>query len=252
MTYIGNPVSQLDGTWAQDWNCVAATVSELGDCSSLGFWKVPPSRIRTLTGDYLGGLTYTDAAEALKTATNGDVVVSYLYWVPSSTLDDLLNAPRISGIVIDCSVTRYTPFRTGTFTGLHSVVVGAKRIITLKRSDGTSYKQKQAFVMDPINNTWVWWPWSLLMQAANYAAGAGLIHVIYTRDLANVTRTTTSDGYIRSSAHITNNKISPFVNGKSFTVIQTIRGGVWTVQGREGKGWSRIGTNKYVVGGKLR
>lgn len=258
MTYLGNAVTQLDGSKYAHQNCVLATTSVLGDTSTLGFHRITPARLRVLSGDTLGGVTYTTAAKTILGATNNEVKLTVLYWAPQnsteSTLDDILDARRATALSIDCSVTRYTPFRTGTFTGGHTITVGAKRYVTITRSDGSTYRQKQAYVMDSGHSTakWVWWPWSLLIKAAKARTGNNTIHVMYTRDVTNVTRVAASDGPIRSSATIANNKVGMVYKGKSYVVLDTVKGSAWTVDGRTGTGWSKLGAGKFVSGGRLR
>lgn len=253
MIYLGDAVSQLDGSTFAHQNCVAACTSELGDCDSLGYWNVRPSTIRKLTGDTSGGLSYDDSIAALKAATG--IGLKVLYWVSESALDDAIDSPRVAAISIDCSVTRYTPFRTGTYTGRHNVVVGGKRYVTVTRSDGSTYSQKQAYVMDPgrTDAVWVWWPWSLLIKAAKASTGNGTIHLYYTRDFTNVKRTVESDGAIRTSTSVTATKVGTVRKGEIYTVLTTAKGGEWgSGTTHPGNGWSKIGTSKFVNGGRLR
>lgn len=256
MIYLGVPVSQLDGSTFAHSNCVAACTSEAGDCSSLGFWNVKPATIRKLTGDTSGGLSYDDCIAALKKATGGEVALSVLYWAPESTLEDLVTAGRVVGLSIHTAVTRYTPYRTGTYVGRHNVIIGAKRYATITRSDGTKYQQKQGYVMDPGRTTarWEWWPWTLILQAANRSTETtDKIHVYYTRDLVNVKRTVDSDGSIRATASDTATKVGTVSAGQIYTVLTTVKGGTWgTTTSNPGNGWSKIGTSKYVNGRRLR
>lgn len=259
MVYLSDAVSQLDGSKYAHQNCVAACTSALGDTSSLSWWNVPPAKIRTLTGDISGGISYDDSVAALKTATGGEVDLKVMYWAPINstvdTLDDLITAGRVVAISILTSVTRYTPFNTGTFTGRHNVVVGAKRTILITREDGTRVNQKQGLVMDPGRTTakWVWWPWSLIIKAAKASTGSNHMHCYYTRDLTKVTRTAKSSGAVRSVPEVrTGNIVGRVVKGQGYSVLDTVRGSRWTLDGREGYGWSKIGDRKYVHGGRLR
>lgn len=247
--YYSNPVSQIDHTAYQNLNCVAATASMLADTSSLGFWNVTPARIRSLSGDTSGGITYTAASNAVQNATGGDVNLQILYWAPQnanrSTLDDLLEAPRSVGIVIHCAYTVNTPFRTGWFAGTHSVVVVAKR-----HRNGV----KQALVMDPGRSDpkAVWWPWALLIKAAKGAAGGDFIHVLYTRDMDDVKRVAKKNGAIRSAPRQDAPRVSTITAGNVYTVYGTVRGGQWEVPYHQGRGWSKLGVNKFAHGGRIR
>lgn len=256
--YLGRPVSQIDGSWAQNLNCVLASTSELGDCSSLGFWRISPARLRSLSGDYVGGVTYDDAKKTLANATNGEVNLTIVYWAPEnsseSTLDNILSARRVTGISIDAGVTRYTPFRTGTFTGGHTVVVGSKRNAYVYIND-KRVLQKQALVMDPGHGTakWVWWPWSLLIKAAKARTGGNMIHVIYTRDLTNVNRLVKSTGAVRTEPRMRATKVGEVTKGEIVRVITTVRGGTWEYgTHHRGIGWAKLGDKRYTHGGRVR
>lgn len=254
MTYIGNAVTQLDGSKFAHQNCVLATTSVLIDSASLGYWKVKPSRLRTLSGDTSGGVTYSLAESTAAKATDKEVNLTTVYWAPEnsseSTLDNILSAPRLTAISIDAGVTRYTPFRTGTFTGGHTVTVGGKRTILVTREDGSRVNQKQAYVMDSGHSDakWVWWPWSLLIKAAKSRTGGNSIHVLYTRDLGGTKRVAKGKGAIRSSAKVTStNRVGSLVAGQWYTVVSTVKGGTYTLDGRTMNGWNKLGTGKYCV-----
>lgn len=259
MIYLGDAVSQLDGTAYAHQNCVAACTSVLGDTSSLSWWNVPPSRIRKLSGDTVGGLTYGDSVAALKLATGGEVDLKVLYWAPqnatTSTLDDLIDAGKVMAISILAAITRYTPYNTGTFTGRHNVVVGAKRYATLTRSDGTKFTQKQGLVMDPGHTDvkWVWWPWNLIVKAATSSTGTNAIHCYYTRDLTNVKRRAKTSGAVRSTPAVTaTNVVGRVVKDAEYTVLDTVKGGTWNLDVRKGTGWSKIGDKKFTHAGRIR
>lgn len=256
MIYLGGALTQIDGSSMAQSNCVIATVSEEADCSSLGYWKLKLPVLRKLTGDTSGGVNYNLARDTVKMMTGGEVVLTVLYWAPetvtNSTLTNLLDAPRVAGTIISCAVTRYTPFRTGTYTGMHSVNVGAKRIATVTRADGTKYQQKQVYVMDPGHSVaqWVWWPLSLLTKAAAASAGAGKIHLIYTRDLGAVNRIAHEDGSIRSSTKVINspsNIVGKITKDTAYQVVSTVKGTSYTLDGKTMDGWNKLGTNKYCV-----
>lgn len=254
MTYLGQAVTQLDGSPFSHQNCVLAATSELMNCSSLGFWDVGVPRLRGISGDNYGGVTYDTAEVTASRASGGEVKLSHLYWAPetstNSTLNSLLSAPRIVAISIDAGVTRYTPYNTGTFTGGHTVTVGSKRTVTVYRSDGSSYRQKQALVMDSGHSVakWVWWPWNLLIKAARARTGSNTINVLYTRDVGHVVRVAKADGAVRTSPKISaTNKISKIYKNHSYTVLATLRGGEYNMDGRVLNGWNMIGTNRYVV-----
>lgn len=255
--YLGRPVSQVDGSWAQNLNCVLASSAELADCSSVGYYRPTPSRLRSMTGDYVGGVTYDQAKRVIADYTNNEVNLTVIYWAPEnlseSTLNSILNARRVTGISIDAGVTRYTPFRTGTFTGGHTVVVGNKRSVYVY-IDGRRVLQKQALVMDPGHSTaeWVWWPWSLLIKAAKARTGGNMIHVLYTRDLTSTNRLAKSDGAVRSAPKMTAMKVGEVVKGQVYFTETTMRGGAWSTSGHSGIGWTQLGVGRYAHGGRIR
>lgn len=255
MTYLGNAVSQIDGTYYAHQNCVLATTSVLGDSASLGYWKVSPARLRRLSGDTSGGVTYGLAEDTMYRASDQEVNLTTVYWAPqnttTSTLDNILDAPRVTAISISAAVTRYTPYRTGTFTGGHTVTVGAKRYQEIIRADGSRYKQKQVKVMDSGHSTarWVWWPWSLLIKAAKARTGGNSIHVLYTRDLGYFSRRAKADGAIRSTASASSsaNIVGRIYEGTAYTVILTLRGGTYTLDGKKMSGWNKLSAGRYCV-----
>lgn len=248
MPFIGAPVSQIGtGTFSQQ-NCVVTCLKKLMECSSLGYWNPSVAHLRAESDDSSGGITYDTALATSSRVTGGEVVLSRLYWTDQSILDDLLDAPRVVTISILCSVTRYTPFRTGTFTGGHSVVLADKRFVTL--SDGT--RQKQGLIMDPghTDAAWVWWPWSLILRATAARAGAGKVHVMYTRDLGGVSRKAHAKGSIRSATKVIDkpsNVVGSFASGESVGVIATVSGSPYTLEGKTLTAWNKTGANRFAV-----
>jgi hypothetical protein len=255
--YLGDAVTQLDGTTYQYSDCGCAGSAELADCSSLGFWRPTPARIRNLSGDTSGGVSYPDLAAAVKKATYGEVVLTPLFWVPPSTLDDIMSAPRVTGVSILCSVTINTPFRTSpTYTGRHFIVLGARRYATVTRSDGTKYQQKQGLIMDPGHSTtylkWQWWPWALIVKAATASTGNGTVNLMQTRDLGGVSRTAKANGGVHTTPSTTASLIGTVAKDKTYTVAGTVRGGGYAANGHICKGWSKRGTGQFVANISLR
>lgn len=248
--YIGDTYYQLDGTSQQEANCVPSTGTDLEDTSSLGYWRTPAPKLRSLSGQPSGGLSYDTLIAAVKKATTGEVVLTRLYGVPVSTLDDLVAAPRAIGISIDCSVTIHTPFHTGSFTGGHTVGLYGRRFYN---------GQKQGLIGDPGRGTSsnklpkVWWPWSLILKAALSRTGGNGINVVYTRDLEGVTVKAKAPGNIRSGASTTSADLGNVTVGATYAVAATLHGGKWTtVDGHSGYGWARLTNGRYVAGGILR
>jgi hypothetical protein len=254
MTYRNAAKSQLDGTPYAQSNCGATVAGRLADTATLGFWSPGGGVVRNWTGDTSGGIDYTTLASAIKSHTGETLTV--LYFAPPSTLDDILDAPRVTGLSILCSVTVNTPYHTGNYTGRHCVEVGAKRTVNVKRADGTTYAQKQAYVMDPGKGPayvgWQWWPWSLLMKAAKASTGTDAIHLIYTRDLADTKRTAKADGGIHATADTGGTLVGSVKSGTAYSVAATLKGGGYSANGHTCYGWSELGAGKFVAGRSLR
>src|SRR5262245_50550351 len=107
---------QGDGSKYQWQNCVLATTTDLVNKVTGGRLRPPASALREITGDTSGGVSYGQAEDAALEATGGQVILEPRYGLDRSQARDLVAAGRSAGWSIDCSVTRYTTRRTGSYT----------------------------------------------------------------------------------------------------------------------------------------
>lgn len=252
--YRGQPMTQLDGSAFAHSNCVLTVARKLADLWTLGFWQPPVRALRVATGDTSGGVTFEAAEAATARITGGEVALRHRYSAPTSTLDDLIDAGRELGVTIHTAVTAGTPFATGRFRGLHLIAVLDKRAVAYTDAAGAKRTQKQGLVMDPGHSapTFRWWPWALIVKAAQAAtAGAG-VHVLYGRDRVNVARTVKNDGAIRSAPQLVDSPKSNVVGhvkaGQTVTVAGTVDGGPYPLGTRKNlTGWNQLGPSRFVV-----
>ncbi len=154
--FLCEPYAQLDGSRYQTQNCVAATTVEVIDLGSVGRFRLTASAIRQTSGDTSGGLEYSIAKAAGNELTDNQVPLTVQMVDDWAEAKDIL-ARSSAGLLIDCSKTIRTPFRTNYFTGLHSVsaAAGSQRDGTIKVEDpGTTVAG------------WKRWPLTLLRDAS--------------------------------------------------------------------------------------
>lgn len=243
--YVGPLYHQIDGSAFEYDNCTLANLTTEMDCASDGFWRVPASRLRVMSGDTSGGLTYDQIVALAPRATGNEVHVARMYYIPVSNVVTLLKAPRTVHISILCSVTLNTPFHTGNFTGRHNIGLYDYRVYAWTDSTGT-HSQQQVLVGDPGTSAdFRWWPLGLVLKAASASATAGTCNVWYSADLEGVTRTARLGSPLYQgpsfAAAVPGATISA---GTAENVIATQAGVTWskTISGvaRTGAGWSKI------------
>lgn len=243
--YLNDAKSQLDGTRYAMANCVIVVACALINVASLGYWKISASSFRVATRDTSGGISYDQAVETAPKVTRSQVRLWRLYWVPNRTLRDVISAKKVAGISIWTRRLLNTPWALSGSFG-HTVEVGG--IFTDSRGVA------RAWVMDPghTDAEWEAWPLSLLVNCANDRTGEESIHLLYTRDLTDVSRPVMSRRAIRNApAVITGNKVGVVDPAKTdrVRVVTTVRGGEYdTGRGYKARGWSKLGDKKYVIG----
>ena len=129
---------------------------ELISLGSVDRLRIPAWKIRDASGDTQGGIEYSRVAATANQLTKGAVPLLSLPFSDWKDVKDQLER-RSMAIIIDCSVTVRTPYRTNNFRGLHSVTVGAGTI-----------KDDTVKVEDPGTTTagWKRWPLDLLKRAS--------------------------------------------------------------------------------------
>lgn len=240
------PYPQGDGSWAQWLNCVLATATDLMCRASVGFWRVPASKLRTITGDTSGGVTFEQAAAATRKATGGEVELLPRYGLTRAELKTLIDAGRAAAITISCLVTRYTTRRTNSFIGAHAVYVNdydwrTSNCFCEKKRPGLDHGE--FLVEDPGTTVagYLWWSAELLYKAAE-ANGGGRINVMTCRDTEGVWRKGRKSGAIRQSASVNAAKIGDIEKDKVYFVVSTRNGGKWVsdTDGETRTNWHRV------------
>jgi hypothetical protein len=257
------PYAQGDGSWAQWLNCVLACATDLMCRATVGYWRVAASRLRTISGDTQGGVTYNQAADVTRTATKGEVILEARYGLSRSQVKALVNAGRAVAISISCAVTRYTSRRTNTFIGGHSVYINDYEWRTTtcyceKRRPGLDHAE---YLIDDPGTTsvgYLWWSADLVYRAAEARTGVGQIACLVARDTEGVWRKARTKVTIRSSPSISAKAIGTFAQGQSAFTSKTLEGGDWVADtdGHLRNDWYRVkfGDSKYgfVKGESLR
>jgi hypothetical protein len=249
MSYTPDVYHQLDGSAFQQANCVPSTGTMLMDRASAAKWRVAAPKLRTMSGDTSGGLTYSQIAPVVAKATANEVVPTVIT-TDRAGLKALIVAGHGAGVSILCSVTVNTPYHTGSYTGGHSIYVNAWRYnATLDRDEFLVEDPGRGTSTNPLGP--VWWPAWLLYKAAEARSGGTAIFALLGRDTEGVTRTATIAGSVRTSPAVAASRKGTLVVGRTYTVTATANGGAWTIAGRTGKAWQKVkwGTGSGWVAG---
>ena len=229
MTFLfGTAYAQIDGTRFQYQNCVPSCASELISLGSVDRLKVPAWKIRNESGDTSGGIEYSLAAATVNRIT--DVrLVSYRFADWADVKEQL--GRRSMALIIDCAKTVKTPYRTNSFTGLHSVTAAGGTV-----RDGT------VKVEDPGTTTagWLRWPVDLLRRASDLDGFHFALLGPYTEDVDRTVRLPKVAVHRRPSNDSAVVKV--LHEGDSVHVKRTLKGGPWRRDnGTEAHGWHEIG-----------
>lgn len=255
MTYLPPPQTQIDGSTFQYVNCVAATGTMLVDRATVGRLRIPPAVIRRATGDTSGGLSYSQLADAVVNLTDGDVLLSVRRLDTRGQLRDLVASGRGVGFIGSAAVTRYTSRRTNSFTGLHSWMIAAYVWVpggecACEAKIPTAHAEYA--VEDPGTTSAGWLRWSADLVYRT-AEAAGDIWTISTRDTEGTSRVAIGVGKVRATPSITAKALRPIEKGRTYNVVETVRGGRWSrPDGTYGIGWHRIAAGGYIRGSALR
>ncbi|HJP89024.1 MAG TPA: hypothetical protein VJ850_08325 [Candidatus Limnocylindrales bacterium] len=244
------PYFQGDGSKFQWKNCVLASCTDLIGRTTVGALRVPASRLRTITGDVDGGVSYSQAADAVHNATDGKVVLKVRLGLDRDQVRDIAVSGRGFCISIDCSVTFGTARATNEFKGFHTVYANDYKWRTggvchcernLDQPGATYEDHGEYLVADPgIRAGYRWWSASLLYRAAEQRGG-GHINTLVGADTEGVTRFGRMAGFVRGSASTDGPKLAAVVPNESYTVKATQNGGPWRRADTSiAFGWHRI------------
>lgn len=249
------PYAQGDGSWAQWLNCVLSCATDLMCRASVGYWRVPASKLRTITGDTSGGVSFGQAADATVRATKGEVILHPRYSLSRYDVKVLISAGKALAIGISCLVTRYTTRRTNNFVGQHAVYVQdyAWRVNGACQCEKNQQTQHAEYLVEDPGTTYTgyqWWSADLLYRAAEaHGGGSGAIATLVCQDTEGVWRVARKNGAIRNEAKGDSVRIGNIVQGKSYFVTSTRNGRPWVsdTDGGTRKNWNRVkfGDGKY-------
>lgn len=234
--------------------CVDTTASDVANRASVDGWKLNPLAIRRQTGVKSGGITYGQAAAAVKTLTKGQITLEPRFGLSIAQVRDLAIAGRPFGISIDCSVTIHTSRHTGTFTGGHTIYVQQWRR-TLTGGCACELKLSAPHgefkIEDPGTFTagYLWWSESLVNRAA-ISRGGGAINVLVGQDTEGVSRICqTTSATIRARATKDSTSKGRLPLGARVTVISTTNGADWDrdTDVGTGNGWHYIAWAKSAT-----
>jgi hypothetical protein len=236
MPYSPPRNSQIDGSADQYNNCVPATCVMAADRATVGRKRVTTRQIRAASGISGRGLTYAEAVAATKKVTG--VQGEPRYGITRADLHNLVVAGHAVTLSIDCSVTRYTAYRTNTFAGSHSVYVNSYHSSTYRIEDpGTT----SAGYLD--------WPADLVYRAAEARTMGHGINVIVWPDTEGEKRKAIAPGRFRATPSLTGVDKGPIDVGYIYYVGATTNGGAWKrSDGGISNGWHRISTGAFVPG----
>lgn len=265
------PYSQGDGSPYQWSNCLFACETMGMHRGTVGLWRVPASRLRTISGDTYGGVTLDQAAAAAETATKGQYQSYVRYDITRAMLKAFVVGGHAAKVVILCSYTVKTRRRTNSFTGRHGIYINAYRWSSggtncrceLRESGAASHKYAHGefYIKDPgvTSIGFRWWSAQLVYRAAEMGkpAGSGVIDVSLTRDTEGVTRVARIRAPIKASASKTAKTVGYTKAGVGYVVPSTTNGTTWErdTDGGQSDNWHRIkygGYTRAVRGEALR
>jgi hypothetical protein len=243
MVFLAAPVAQMQTGQFSSANCGPSVTSLLLSLSSVDAIKISAEKIRDASGDRFGGIEGGLLASTANKLTGNLYPLLYRHAGDWLEVRAILERASI-GLIIDCSQTIKTKYRTNSFTGLHWVTVA-----------GGSIKDGTVKVEDPGTTVagWQRWPLQLLRAASDLGGNHWFLSSLATED---VDRKAVQRTAVRAEANNTAKRIGSLDKGKEVHVIKTTKGGPWTrADGTVGRGWHVIdwkGGKGYVKGEGLR
>ncbi|HXI45401.1 MAG TPA: hypothetical protein VNH13_03810 [Candidatus Acidoferrales bacterium] len=257
MTYRPILLKQGDGSQCQWHNCNCASHAMAVDRDWLGAKpvgladRISPKPIRARINVFCPGTSMAQNQKAVL-ATYG-THMEPRFDVPWDTFVDGLVAGRGAVVSVMYKVVHGTPYDAcRTFDGRHALYVNERRW-------NAELQRYEALVYDPLADhrlAWIpkgpqWWPMPLLRRAmlASYSSDGGeSVECAFTRNTNGPVKKAL---YAKDtvSAHIGRYRAGPDVAsadlgfieaGDMVSVVATVQGKPWTVNGHQGTTWYRI------------
>lgn len=246
MTYRPAPGPQfvpLTSTSPKD--CVAAVTANLIDRATVSTKRPNHAGIRKASGaPATRGLWMS---ESIKAAQAYGVTVTGYYGIGRNDLDDLLSSGRGVGLLIDCSVTRYTARRTNSYTGPHCVYANSRSLWPAGETCAcelhTANAHEEFTIDDPGTTSTGFQQWSAgLVYRAMESYGGGRIYCLASPDTEGRSWTAVDDATLRDKPTYTGSKkVGQLVIGKAYKGGRTETGGDWQrADGSMGDGWVHV------------
>lgn len=262
MSYRPGKLGQYEprtSTSADD--CVCSVTASLIDRATVGGVRLDHQKIRRISGDTSGGLSYLQAEVAAAKAP-GKVKLVVKYGISRDATKALATAGYAFGISIDCSVTVNTSRRTNWFRGGHTVYVNG--YIYWPHGDVCSCELQTRvahgeYTIDDPGTTsvgYLQWSAGLVYRAAEARTNGTGINVLVAPDTEAVTKRAIATGQIRSKPDKASPSKGAIVKGKAYYVEATVNGGTWQrADGTQADGWHRVKLPSgvgYIRGEALR
>jgi hypothetical protein len=243
MVYLAVPVAQMQTGPFSSANCGPSVTSLLLSMASVDAVKISAQKIRDASGDRSGGIEGALLASTANRLTGHLYPILYRHFADWSDVRAVLEHASI-GIIIDCSQTIKTKYRTNNFTGLHWVTVAGGTI-----KDGTVKVEDPGTTMAG----WQRWPLQLLRAAADLGGNFWFLDSPQTEDCQ---KNAVSRTGVFAKADLTSPRLGSLDKGKEVHVRKTVKGGPWRRDdGTNGRGWHQIDFRRgtgFVKGEGLR
>ena len=256
------PVPQMDGSYRQRKNCMAASAACNIGRSTVGRMRRSGAQIRSASGiTYDRGLTMAETVTAASRSTGGAVKPEAFYALPNGDFRAIIDAGHSAIYLIDCSATVRIPHcRTNWYTGPHGISVLDSRKVDqpagkcLCEKAGTAagnVDHVEFLIEDPGTTTarYKWWSAEIIYKAGqDFSNGNGLYFVAFP-DTEGVDRKCRATGYVRKAATTASSRLAPLGVGQMYHVLRTVNGQAWKrANGTTAYGWHVVRLNDGRIG----
>jgi hypothetical protein len=240
--------------------CVPTSASMACDAATGGKKRPAVEALRkatTVAHPY--GISYSAIAHA--TAEVANVPSEARYGLSRSQVVALASSGRPFCISIDCSVTRYTARRTGTFTGGHTIYGPPMSYSNWPGGSDcgcekdTSTRHSEFRMQDPGTYSvgFVQWSAELLFRAAEARTGGNGINVLVFPDTTDVYRAVIEAGWVRSKPTTESAKVRRVEAGdRPRHIRRFVTGEAWfRPDGGRSTAWAELWAGGYFRGDHL-